>query len=163
MHPHPALTKTVIPLPDEGATAELGWKLAGLLASGDTVFLEGELGAGKTTLVRAILRGLGWSGAVRSPSYALIHSYEGSRIPVHHLDLYRLGSLEEAIGLDLDRYAATGAVLLVEWADRLEGTIAPRYTVRLEITGPETRRAEILPAIDAYIDPKHNAQGAATT
>jgi tRNA threonylcarbamoyladenosine biosynthesis protein TsaE len=154
------VTRTVLELPDPPATEELGRILSRILGSGDTVFLEGELGAGKTTLVRAILHGLGWKGAVRSPSYALIHSYPVLAPPVHHLDLYRLGSAEEAFGLDLDQYARSGAILLVEWADRLEGSIAPRYTVRLEITGAETRRAEIEPAIDAYIEGHIIAQGA---
>lgn len=156
------MTKTVLVLPDPLATEALGRKLSRILAPGDTVFLEGELGAGKTTLVRSILQGMGWHGAVRSPSYALIHSYPDLAPPVHHLDLYRLGSAEEAFGLDLDQYAQAGAILLVEWADRLEGTIFPRYTVRLEITGPESRQAEIDPSIDAYIENRIIAQGAAT-
>lgn len=155
------MTKTVLELPDPLATEEFGRKLAKLFSPGDTVFLEGELGAGKTTLVRSILRGMGWAGAVRSPSYALIHSYPDLAPPVHHLDLYRLGSAEEAMGLDLDQYANRGAILLVEWADRLEGSMIPRYTVRLEITGPESRKAEIDPSIDAYIDTRNIAQGAA--
>lgn len=154
------MTKTVIDLPDPRATERLGRELARILAAGDTVFLDGELGAGKTTLVRSILQGRGWSGAVRSPSYALIHSYPTLAPPVHHLDLYRLGSAEEALGLDLDQYARSGAILLVEWPDRLEDILLPRLSVRLEITGPETRRAEIVPSIDAYIDGRIIAQGA---
>lgn len=154
------MTKTVIDLPDPRATERLGRGLARILAAGDTVFLDGELGAGKTTLVRSILQGRGWSGAVRSPSYALIHSYPTLAPPVHHLDLYRLGSAEEALGLDLDQYARSGAILLVEWPDRLEDILLPRLSVRLEITGPETRRAEIVPSIDAYIDGRIIAQGA---
>jgi tRNA threonylcarbamoyladenosine biosynthesis protein TsaE len=154
------VTRTVLELRDPGATERLGRELSRILATGDTVFLDGELGAGKTTLVRSILQGMGWSGAVRSPSYALVHSYPTLAPPVHHLDLYRLGSAEEALGLDLDQYARSGAILLVEWPDRLEGSLRPRMSVRLEITGPESRKAEIVPSIDAYIDERIIAQGA---
>jgi len=130
------------------------------LKSGQVVFLEGELGAGKTTLVRSILAGLGWTGAVRSPSYALVHAYPVLAPAIHHLDLYRIGSAEEALGLDLDQLLHDGGALLIEWADRLEGTIPPSFTISLEITGPESRRAKITSGTDAYIGERIIAQGA---
>ncbi len=94
-------------------------------------------------MVRSMLGHLGWTGSVRSPSYALIHSYPTLQPVVHHLDLYRIGSAEEAMGLDLDHHLRDGEILLIEWADRLEGAVTPRFTVHLEITGSETRRARI--------------------
>lgn len=153
------MTETVFDLPGPDDTDLLGRSLASLLEPGCVVFLEGELGAGKTTLVRSILRALGWTKAVRSPSYALVHGYPDVAPTIQHLDLYRLGSAEEAIGLDLDRLVDDGHVLLIEWADRLEGVVVPDFTVRLEITGPQSRRVRILEPGDAYIGAGIIAQG----
>lgn len=153
------MSEAVLELPTPEATARFGVALAKELRGGHVVFLEGELGAGKTTLVRSVLAGLGWTGAVRSPSYALIHSYPATTPVVHHLDLYRIGSAEEALGLDLDHIQQDGQILLIEWADRLEGTIPPSFTVHLEITGPESRRARITCGSDAYIARRIIAQG----
>lgn len=120
-------------LPDEAATRDLGSLLAKHVPPGSLVFLDGELGAGKTTLVREAIHALGWTKPVRSPSYALIHSYALERCTVHHLDLYRLGSVDEAVGLDLDTLLGTGGTSWIEWPDRLGGTLTPDWTIRLEI------------------------------
>jgi len=154
------VTETVLDLATPEATALFGAWVAKELRGGHIVFLEGELGAGKTTLVRSILNAMGWTGSVRSPSYALVHGYPTLTPAVHHLDLYRIGSMEEAIGLDLDDLAQDGGVLLIEWADRLEGAIQPAFSISLEITGPESRRARIATGSDAYIGDRIIAQGA---
>lgn len=120
-------------LPDEAATLALGQELSEGWRDGGLVFLHGDLGAGKTTLVRGLLVGLGWSGPVRSPSYALVNSY-ATRPPVRHLDLYRVGSLDEALSLDLDALFAD-SLSLVEWPDVLEGTFCPDAVVRLTPCG----------------------------
>jgi len=120
-------------LPDEAATLALGQELSEGWRDGGLVFLHGDLGAGKTTLVRGLLAGLGWSGPVRSPSYALVNSY-ATRPPVRHLDLYRVGSLDEALSLDLDALFAD-SLSLVEWPDVLEGTFCPDAVVRLTPCG----------------------------
>ena len=153
------MTESVFQLGSPDATASLGRAIASALEPGMVVSLEGELGAGKTTLVRSILEGLGWTGAVRSPSYALVHGYPSLLPPIQHLDLYRIGSLDEALGLDLDHLLDAGNALLVEWADRLEGALPFAFAVRLEITGPESRRASIVEAGDAYIGARIIAQG----
>jgi tRNA threonylcarbamoyladenosine biosynthesis protein TsaE len=145
------VTETVLELPSPEATAIFGVAIAKALKAGQVVFLEGELGAGKTTLVRAILSGLGWTGSVRSPSYALVHGYPDLAPAIHHLDLYRIGSMEEALGLDLDHLLDQGGTLLIEWADRLEDAIKPSFTIAMEITGTESRQARIRPGTDAYI------------
>jgi tRNA threonylcarbamoyladenosine biosynthesis protein TsaE len=119
----------------ESETLRAGIGLARALSPGDIVFLEGELGAGKSTLARAVLRALGWNGPVRSPSYALVHTYRMGALVAHHLDLYRVASLDEALGLDLDRIFSPEAICLVEWPDRLDGTVRPDWVVRLEIEG----------------------------
>ncbi len=120
-------------LPDEAATRLLGALLARHVAPGSLVFLEGELGAGKTTLVREAIQSLGWTKSVRSPSYALVHSYPLPRGTIHHLDLYRVGSVDEAVGLDLDALTQAGATTWIEWPDRLGGTLTPDWTVRLQV------------------------------
>ena len=94
----------------ESVTALVGGRLAELLSPGDSVFLEGELGAGKSTLARSVLRAMGWTGSVRSPSYALVHAYRTPRGLVHHLDLYRIRTLDEALGLDLDQFASDESI-----------------------------------------------------
>jgi tRNA threonylcarbamoyladenosine biosynthesis protein TsaE len=120
-------------LPDEAATLALGRELSEGWRDGGLVFLHGDLGAGKTTLVRGLLSGLGWSGAVRSPSYALVNSY-ATRPQVRHLDLYRVSSLDEALSLDLDALFAD-SLSLVEWPDVLVGAFRPDVTVRLTPSG----------------------------
>lgn len=130
MHPQPPLIHSRH-LPDEDATSAFGRILSRVAVPGETVFLQGGLGAGKTTLVRALLGALGWAGLVRSPSYSLVHSYRFETFSVHHLDLYRLGGLDEALGLDLDELLAPDALVLLEWPDRLEGGIRPDWIVEL--------------------------------
>lgn len=132
-------------LADEAATRRLGQDLSAALRDGALVFLHGDLGAGKTTMVRGLLEGFGWDGPVRSPSYALVHSY--ATVPkVNHLDLYRVGSLEEALDLDLDRLFAPGSVSLVEWPGVLDGAFKPDLEVFLEPEG-EGRRVRLSGAL----------------
>ncbi len=100
------------------------------LAPGAIVALEGELGAGKTTFVRALARGLGVVAPVTSPTYALVHRYDGPRGPVFHLDCYRLSRPEEAADLDWESLLAEGDAILVEWPERA-GTWLPPPTHRL--------------------------------
>lgn len=98
-------------------TARLGACLALSVVPGLAVLLEGELGAGKTTLVREMCRSLGWK-RTRSPSFALVNEYARARIPVAHADLYRLGNAD-ARDLGLDEYIDDGWVVVVEWPERL--------------------------------------------
>jgi tRNA threonylcarbamoyladenosine biosynthesis protein TsaE len=99
-------------------TAELGRKLGGLLLAGDLICLIGELGAGKTSFAQGVARGLGVEGQVRSPSFTLIHEYYG-RLPLYHLDLYRLNDPSELEDLGYEEYFYGDGVALVEWADRV--------------------------------------------
>jgi tRNA threonylcarbamoyladenosine biosynthesis protein TsaE len=122
-----------LPLPDLGATAALARDLASLLRPGDTVALSGDLGAGKTSLARAILSALGWAGEVPSPTYTLVQVYEppSLRLAVWHVDLYRLDSPDEAETLGLFE---TEAALLIEWPERL-GARLPADALRLHLAG----------------------------
>ena len=102
-------------LDDEAATIAVGRQLAGLLAPGMVVWLDGDLGAGKTTLVRALLRALGYAGPVKSPTYTLVEVYVVSRIYWYHFDFYRFNEPEEFEEAGLGEYFRKDAVCLVEW------------------------------------------------
>jgi tRNA threonylcarbamoyladenosine biosynthesis protein TsaE len=137
-------------LPDSAATEALGAQLAPLLRQrpGGMIWLEGDLGAGKTTLARALLRALGVQGAVRSPTYTLVEPYElEGGLRILHLDLYRLAEPEELYGLGVFDDAPPAAWWLVEWPQRGQGVLpAPDLHLRLATDG-EGRRAELeLPA-----------------
>lgn len=126
-------------LDDEAATLAAGATLAGLIRSGDIVALSGDLGAGKTTLVRGLLRALGHAGEVPSPSFAIVQPYEDLDPPVWHADLYRLEESAELAELGLDSLA--DSVLVVEWPERAgEGSWPQALRLSLEITGPGRRR-----------------------
>ncbi|TYC86911.1 tRNA (adenosine(37)-N6)-threonylcarbamoyltransferase complex ATPase subunit type 1 TsaE [Novosphingobium sp. BW1] len=117
---------TTIDLPDIAAMERLGIAIAKALRPGDVVALEGGLGAGKTTLARAIVAGLGHDGEVPSPSFAIIELYEpgpdgtGVRLPLVHADFYRLEHPDEAYEIGLDEYRE-GAALIAEWPDHAGG------------------------------------------
>jgi len=107
-------------LADEAATLAIGARLAALLCAGDVVALSGPLGSGKTTLARGCLAALGFDGEVASPTFTIVQSYDetAARLPVLHVDLYRLEHPGEAAELGLDDARADHA-LLVEWPERL--------------------------------------------
>jgi tRNA threonylcarbamoyladenosine biosynthesis protein TsaE len=112
-------------LPDVEATTDLGGRLARCVPARAVVYLQGDLGAGKTTLARALLRGLGVSGPVRSPTYTLIERYATDAGEVAHLDLYRIVDPEELLYLGLDDLAAGARLWLVEWPERGRGALPP--------------------------------------
>lgn len=106
-----------IALADPAATAALGMRIAAGLARGDAVALEGDLGAGKTTLARAVLRALGVSEEVPSPTFTLVQTYDTPRLVVRHYDLYRIEDPNEARELGIDDALLEGAAL-IEWPER---------------------------------------------
>lgn len=119
-------------LADAEATAALGARLGRCLTPGLVVYLEGELGAGKTTLVRGLLHGLGYAGAVTSPTYTLIEPYTVAGQRLAHFDLYRLADPEELEFLGLRDYLDGETVCLVEWPDRGAGAV-PAADLRLAL------------------------------
>jgi tRNA threonylcarbamoyladenosine biosynthesis protein TsaE len=123
-----------LPLADTAATEALGAALAACAAGGGLLlFLHGNLGAGKTTLVRGYLHGLGHHGAVKSPTYTLVESYELGRHIIHHFDLYRLGDAEELEFLGIRDYLGGEAQCLVEWPQRGSGVLpAPDLDLHLD-------------------------------
>lgn len=119
-------------------TEAVAAEIAASLEPGDVVTVAGELGAGKTTFVRGAARALGVAGPVTSPTYAIGNRYEG-RVPVSHLDLYRLSELEEPDWADLEPYFER-AVAFVEWPEAGAAWLpAPRIAVRLRHRGAERR------------------------
>jgi tRNA threonylcarbamoyladenosine biosynthesis protein TsaE len=126
-------------LTDEAATLAVGARLASLLKPGDVVTMTGDLGAGKTTLVRGLLQALGHEGEVPSPSFAIVQPYEELDPPVWHADLYRLEDRSELAELGLDSLG--DSVLVVEWPERAAAGAWPdALRLSLEITGPKLRR-----------------------
>ncbi len=117
-------------------TQALGAALAPCLEPGLVIFLSGELGAGKTTLVRGLLQALGHAGAVKSPSYALVEVYKLSRLYLYHFDFYRFNSPAELGEAGFREYFASGAVCLVEWPEKAAGALpAADITVTLQAAG----------------------------
>ena len=112
-------------LPDEHATMALGAALAACLEPGDAVHLHGDLGAGKTTLVRGAVRALGHRGPVKSPTYALVELYELSRLDLHHFDFYRFNDPREWIDAGFRESFGGRTVTLVEWPERAGGLLPP--------------------------------------
>jgi tRNA threonylcarbamoyladenosine biosynthesis protein TsaE len=118
-------------LPDPEATDRLGARLAQQLPAQAVIYLYGELGAGKTALVRALLHALGYRGKVRSPTYTLVEPYELPGRTLYHLDLYRVSDPQELEYLGLRELLGADAVCLVEWPQRGAGWLPP---ADLEIT-----------------------------
>ncbi|PKO86581.1 MAG: tRNA (adenosine(37)-N6)-threonylcarbamoyltransferase complex ATPase subunit type 1 TsaE [Betaproteobacteria bacterium HGW-Betaproteobacteria-12] len=123
-------------LPDEAATQRFGELLAPRLTAGLVVYLEGDLGAGKTTLVRALIRALGHQGPVKSPTYSLVEVYVVSSLYLYHFDFYRFESPEEFLDAGFGEYFNDSAICLVEWPERAAGCVpTPDLRLRLRHEG----------------------------
>jgi tRNA threonylcarbamoyladenosine biosynthesis protein TsaE len=138
-------------LPDEAATLALGAALAAAIArerpAGMVIWLEGDLGAGKTTLVRGLLRAAGESGPVKSPTYALLEVHVVSGLNFYHFDFYRFNQAEEYLDAGLDEYFSGSGICLVEWPDKAAPYL-PAADMRIELraehgAGGEGRIARI--------------------
>lgn len=112
-----------IRIENEAAMLSLGHKLGETAPKNLTIYLTGELGAGKTTLTRGFLRGMGYTGAVKSPTYTLVESYEVNRKLVYHFDLYRIVDPEELSFIGIEEYFSTPAIRLLEWPEKGNGWI----------------------------------------
>ena len=136
------MTKTIT-TDSEDETAAVGRELAATLSAGDVLLLFGDLGAGKTAFVRGLAEGLGVSrDEVSSPTFTLIQEYRGGRLPLFHVDLYRIEDPREFDELGLDEIAEDG-VLAIEWADRYPRPPQGAVRVRIEHAGESQRRVGI--------------------
>lgn len=139
----PSTISTSYDLENEAATERLAQQLAGQIKAGDVIFLMGDLGAGKTTFTRYFARALGVTGRIKSPTYALIESYElrmqastashlASPQWLHHFDLYRLADPREWFSAGFDEYLNDQSVVLIEWPQMAEGALPnPRMILKL--------------------------------
>ena len=128
-------------------TRALGAQLTERLPSGAVVALYGDLGTGKTHLVKGIAEGLGLDpSAVRSPTFTILHTYDEGERPLHHFDAYRVQTPDEFVELGFEEYVHGPGLTVIEWADRVE-TLLPPTTLHLQLThvAPQRRRITLRP------------------
>ncbi|TAL11666.1 MAG: tRNA (adenosine(37)-N6)-threonylcarbamoyltransferase complex ATPase subunit type 1 TsaE [Nitrospirae bacterium] len=150
------------------ATRAIGQLLGEACAGGETIALIGPLGAGKTCLVRGLAAGLGAPAeAVTSPTFVLIHEYAG-RVPLYHVDLYRLDARDAVNGLGLEEYVDSAGVTVIEWADRAPAVLpGDHLRVAIEHLGGDRRRVTLHPqgarpaALAAQVAARHPGTGGA--
>jgi len=126
-------------------TIAVGKKIGAKLKLGDVVGFYGELGSGKTTMIKGVAMGLGVKeqSLVKSPSFVMILEYKG-RCPIYHIDLYRIKNKEEFVGIGLDDYLYSDGVCLIEWAEKAEKELpANIIKIELEVTNPDQRKIKI--------------------
>ena len=134
---------------DEAGLTALAAALAPALADGGVIHLHGDLGAGKTTFARALLRTLGAGARIKSPTYSLIESYRADGRALHHLDLYRIADPGELEWLGLADLADPGAVLLIEWPER-GGDALPAADLAVRLVHAGTVRDLVIEAVSAH-------------
>ncbi|TCO76432.1 tRNA (adenosine(37)-N6)-threonylcarbamoyltransferase complex ATPase subunit type 1 TsaE [Marinisporobacter balticus] len=127
----------------ERKTYDLGYKLGTLLKASDVVCLTGDLGAGKTAISKAIAKGLEVGECVTSPTFTIIHEYEG-RVPLYHFDVYRIGEIEEMEDLGYEEYFYGEGVCLIEWASQIRELIPKAHLwIHIKKIDENTRKIEI--------------------
>jgi len=107
------------------STQAFGESWAADLTGGEIFALHGVLGAGKTQLVKGLARGLGFQGDVTSPTFTIVHEYLGGRLPIYHLDLYRIENEKQAIDIGLEEYIPSNGVTIIEWPERIASILPP--------------------------------------
>jgi tRNA threonylcarbamoyladenosine biosynthesis protein TsaE len=132
------MASTISHHPNE--TLELGRALAAELRPGDVLALAGDLGAGKTHFTKGLAEGLGVEADVTSPTFTLVHEYPGGRLPLVHIDLYRLEEPTEVLGIGLDDYLSGDGVTVIEWADKFEALMPPDvHWIRFQVLEGDDR------------------------
>ncbi|MGD2119111.1 MAG: tRNA (adenosine(37)-N6)-threonylcarbamoyltransferase complex ATPase subunit type 1 TsaE [Chromatiales bacterium] len=135
-----------IELAGEQAQEQFGRRLAKACQTGLVFYLIGDLGAGKTTLARGFVRGLGYPGNVKSPTYTLVEQYDIDGIHCFHLDLYRLADPEELEYMGMRDYAGDNDIVLIEWPEKGEGML-PQADVQIEIIHKKNARQLLISAM----------------
>lgn len=127
----------------EKETIQLGKDLAKKLKKGDVVAIYGELGSGKTTLIKGIVSGLSYKKPIKSPSFIIVAIYQ-TDFPIYHIDLYRLESIKEINNIGLLEYIYGDGISLIEWAEKIEEILPQkRINIKIYITGKDERELEI--------------------
>ncbi len=130
-------------------TQRLGARIGELARAGDLICLEGELGSGKTCFVQGLGRGLGIPSAIHSPTFILANEHRGGRLPLYHLDVYRMRGADEAFGIGLDDYLSDDGVCVIEWAEKIRPVLPPeRLWIAFRHIG-ETKRGLLIEACGA--------------
>lgn len=139
---HSPLKKRIVTRSAE-ETESFGQAFAKRLKAGDVVAFFGALGSGKTTMIRGICKGFGLEKGVKSPSFVYLRMYRAD-IAIFHFDFYRLGGMDDLVNVDLDEYFFGEGLVLLEWADRIEGLLpAVRYDVRMLMVNENTREITV--------------------
>ena len=152
-------SRTVFSLSEE-ETVDLGRGLGRALKGGELLLLQGDLGYGKTVFARGVAAALGvLAEEVSSPSFTLVHEYKGGRVPLFHIDLYRLDSPDEEVGaLGIEEILAAGGVVLVEWGEKLPPFLKRgATTIQFHDVGEGSRRIEILAEATSVTRPRGDA------
>ena len=122
-------------------TKAAGERLAEKIQTGDVVALVGDLGAGKTQFVKGLAKGLGSTAVVTSPTFTLVHEYQGSWLPIYHFDFFRIESMAALRAIGFDEIVFGDGVSVIEWADRFADAIPPRARwIKFEIVSDDQRR-----------------------
>ena len=131
-------------------TRELASVIAPLVQGGDTVLLAGDLGAGKTAFTQGLCKALGVEDQVTSPTFVLMHSYQGRAFPVLHVDVYRVGRLQEVVDLGLGELLDDGAAAVIEWGDVAAPALPPDYLeLRIEFGEGDDDREFVMRTVGA--------------
>lgn len=134
---------TTFILHNEDETKALGQKIGQVVEEGTIIVLSGELGTGKTTLSKGIAQGLGIKQMIKSPTYTLIREYEEGRMPLYHMDVYRLEGCEDDLGFD--EYFLGDGLCLIEWGSLIESQLPPHYyEISLSYNQNQTRQCVII-------------------
>jgi tRNA threonylcarbamoyladenosine biosynthesis protein TsaE len=138
------MTRSVVQSHSVAETIETGKKLAQQFRGGDVIALHGDLGAGKTCLVKGIALGLGVTHDITSPTFTLINEYPTGRLPLFHIDLYRLDTPQDAINIGIEDYLNTTGVTVIEWAEKIPSLLpATTRHIRLTLVDETTRQIEL--------------------
>jgi tRNA threonylcarbamoyladenosine biosynthesis protein TsaE len=136
-----------VSIASEEETAAVAVGIARLLRPGDVLCLRGDLGTGKTTFTRALVTSMGSPAPVSSPTFTLVHEYKGGRLPVWHVDAYRLRSADETVDIGLDEVFLIGeGIVVIEWPERIEAALPVDYLdIAIRDTGGDTREVTLKP------------------